>query len=59
MKIETTGNTKEEAEFALSKKRAEIPATAKLGDVQCYGNFETGYKLVQEYTVAMSKPKAD
>ena len=51
MKIEATGNTKEDAEFLLSQKRAEIPMTAKLKDVKCYGNFELGYKLVQEYTL--------
>ena len=51
MKIEATGNTKEQAENALDLERLAVmrEANAKFGEVERYGNCELGYKIVQEY----------
>lgn len=46
MKIEATGNTEEQAEYALSKRRDEV--------LEKYGNFELGYKFVQEYVCCIT-----
>lgn len=52
MKIEATGNTEKQAEYTLSKRRNEVldkyPDT-KFSEIKKYGNFELGYKFVQEY----------
>ncbi|MFA6066917.1 MAG: hypothetical protein WC707_07075 [Candidatus Babeliaceae bacterium] len=51
MKIEGFGNTKEQAEFDLEFERKKLPSNIKLEDVKCYGNFEIGYKIIQEYKI--------
>lgn len=51
--IEATGNTRAEAEEELDRKREAIlnkNEDATFGAVREYGNFELGYKLVQEYS---------
>ena len=51
-KIEGTGNTKQEAEQQLFRKRESIKAISGLvafGPVETFGNFEQGYKCVQWY----------
>ena len=55
MKIEATGNTKEQAENALANKRDSLKEQANysFGEIAVYGNFELGYKLVQEYWPAI------
>ena len=51
-RIEATGNTRAEADAQLDKKRDEIwdkfPDTP-FGHIVEFGNFEVGYKLIQEY----------
>ena len=54
-KIEATGNTREEAEHKLRLMRAQINAQQQVyyKIIDVYGNFETGYKLVQDYETAL------
>lgn len=53
MQIEATGNTIEEAKAVLDQRIAEkAPDMVPLGPPQRFGNFELGYKLVQEMAKA-------
>jgi hypothetical protein len=49
--IEATGNTEKEASYKLDVQRQAIAAqtNATFLEVRKHGNFEMGYKLVQEY----------
>ena len=51
MKIEATGNTKEQAINALDLKRLDVmrQTNATFGELRVYGNSELGYKVVQDY----------
>jgi len=51
MKIEATGNTREQAINSLDLKIFELSkfVKPKFGDVSVFGNSETGYKAVQYY----------
>jgi len=51
VKIEATGNTKEQAINALDLKRLDVmrQTNAKFGEIRTYGNHELGYKVVQDY----------
>ena len=55
MELYSTGNTEEEARFNLDVKRKNIELETSVdlifGEITVYGNFELGYKFVQEYKV--------
>lgn len=56
MKIEATGNTQEDAEALLNQKREAITAKVEnvaFSDVIKYGNFEIGWKYVQDYELVI------
>jgi hypothetical protein len=53
MKLEAYGNTVEDAEFQLKTKRDKLYnfELLKFGEIRTYGNFELGYKIVQDYEI--------
>ncbi len=55
MKIEATGNTKEQAVNALDLKRLDVmrQTNATFEELRIYGNSELGYKVVQYYTAGI------
>jgi len=50
MKFDAAGNTEKDALYLLSLKRNTMDLTeVVLGEIRVYGDFEHGYKAVQEY----------
>lgn len=51
--LEAVSNSYEWAEQQMEKKKAELAKTVKVefGELRKYGNFEMGYKFVQDYKI--------